>query len=82
VRVCVGAQRRHINLRQIRNNAGYSWKESSTVGVPHLKDSYWRDKKTIEAYFQELFPVVGSHGVLDCFGSVVSACLKTMRFSK
>ncbi len=34
VRVCVGAQRRHIDLRQIRHSAVHSWKESSTVGVP------------------------------------------------
>ncbi len=74
MRVCVGAQRRHIDLRQIRNNAGYSWKESSTVGVPHLKDSYWRDKKTIEGYFQDFFPVVGLLAVLYYLGSVVSDC--------
>jgi hypothetical protein len=74
VRVCVEAQRRHIDLRQIQNSAGDSWKESSTVGVPHLKDSYWRDKKTIGGYFQEFFPVVGLPGVLYCLGSVVSDC--------
>ena len=74
MRVCVGAQRRHIDLRQIQNSAGDSWKESSTVGVPHLKDSYWRDKKTIEEYSQEFFPVVGLSGMLYYLGLVVSDC--------
>jgi hypothetical protein len=54
--------------------SGDSWKESSTVGVPHLKDSYWRDKKTKAGYFQEFFPVVGLLGVLYYLGSVVSDC--------
>ena len=74
MRVCVGAQRRHIDLRQIQNSAGDSWKESSTVGVPHLKDSYWRDKKPKKEYFHEFFSVVGLSGMLYYFGSVVSNC--------